>query len=51
MLVKQPSLQVLNLRENELGDRGAIWIAQGLSELTGLEEIDLCHNQVGNPKP
>ena len=46
MLVKKPSLQVLNLRENELEDRGAIWIAKGLSELTHLEVVDLCQNQV-----
>ena len=46
MLVKKRSLRELNLRENELEDRGAIWIAKGLSELTQLEAVDLCQNQV-----
>ena len=46
MLVKKRSLREVNLRENELEDRGAIWIAKGLSELTQLEVVDLCQNQV-----
>lgn len=45
--VRQKStLRRLNLRENELEDKGAIWIATALSSLSALETVDLTQNQV-----
>ena len=40
------ALQRLNLRENELEDRGMFVLATTLAELTGLRELDLCGNQI-----
>lgn len=40
------SLQLLNLRENELEDRGAFLLAPALAHLHALRELDLCGNQL-----
>ena len=45
-LPRLPRLQRLILRENELENEGAIAIAQGLSGLKDLRELDLTQNQV-----
>lgn len=40
------ALQRLNLRENELEDRGALVLAPALAGLSALRELDLCGNQI-----
>ena len=39
-------LRRLVLRENELGDEGAKFVAEGLQHLTNLQYLDLTQNQV-----
>ena len=46
-IAKKKKLALLNLRENELEDRGALLIAAGLTPLTSLATVDLTQNQVG----
>lgn len=46
MLPQKKGLKILNLRENELEDVGAIWLAKSISTLEKLESLDLSQNQV-----
>ena len=46
VLPLKKKLKVLNLRENEFEDVGAIWLAKAISSLEGLESLDLTQNQV-----
>jgi hypothetical protein len=41
-----PSLRVVVLRENELGDRGAITLSRALAALAAPLSVDLVGNQV-----
>lgn len=46
VLASKPSLTSLNVRENELGDRGAVALAQGVARAGQLTSLDACGNQV-----
>lgn len=45
-VAKKQKLSALNLRENELEDRGAMLVAAGLRPLRSLKSVDLSQNQV-----
>ena len=53
VLPQKKNLRILNLRENELEDVGAIWLAKAISTLEKLENLDLTQNQVSRliPQP
>jgi len=50
-LRRQPRLRRLALRENELGDGGALALAPGLAALPALAELDLCQNEARRARP
>ncbi len=39
-------LKILNVRENELEDVGALWLAKAITTLGSLESVDFTQNQV-----
>ena len=45
-LANKTRLQKLNLRENELEDRGLILLSSPIQSLPALRILDLAHNQV-----
>ena len=51
VLPKKKGLTLLNLRENELEDLGALFLAKAISSLQGLRKLDLTQNQVPPPSP
>jgi hypothetical protein len=44
-----PGISKLNLRENELGDKGVTLLAQSLAGNTALISLELSQNEVRNP--
>lgn len=46
MLPGKQRLTLLNLRENELEDSGAIFLAKAIAGLQHIQKLDLTQNQV-----
>eukprot|EP00934_Nitzschia_sp_Nitz4_P003896 Nitzschia sp. Nitz4//scaffold249_size28687//21762//24971//NITZ4_008119-RA/size28687-snap-gene-0.4-mRNA-1//1//CDS//3329544023//3886//frame0 len=44
----KPSVSVLGLENNSIGDRGAVALAKGFQEMTSLKKLYLAGNSIGN---